>query len=82
MKRICRRFMVSAVLLAGLNVLPIIGIAQPGSGDGDPGDPDAPIDGGLSILVAAGVGYGIKRANDQRKRNKAREIEFPKQSGL
>ncbi len=27
----------------------------------DPGsDPDVPIDGGLSILLAAGVGYGIK----------------------
>jgi hypothetical protein len=28
----------------------------------DPGgDPDAPIDGGVSLLVAAGVGYGIKK---------------------
>jgi len=82
MKRICRRFMVSAVLLAALNVSPMIGVAQPGSGDGDPTDPDAPIDGGISILLAAGVGYGIKKANDQRKRNKEKATEFPKQSGL
>jgi hypothetical protein len=32
----------------------------------DPGsDPDVPIDGGLSILIAAGVGYGI---NELRKK--------------
>ena len=37
---------------------------------GDPGtDPDVkvPFDGGLSLLIAAGVGYGLKKANDKRK---------------
>jgi len=34
----------------------------------DPGGPsggstDAPIDGGLSILIAAGIGYGAKKLN-------------------
>ena len=33
------------------------------------GDPDAPIDGGFSLLLAAGVGYGIKKIRDQRKKN-------------
>lgn len=37
----------------------------------DPGsDPDVPIDGGLSVLLAAGVGYGIrelKRKNNEKK---------------
>ena len=28
----------------------------------------APIDGGLGILVAAGIVYGIKRARDRRKK--------------
>lgn len=38
----------------------------------DPGgDPDAPIDGGVSLLVAAGVGYGIKKVRDNRKKNVA-----------
>ncbi len=32
------------------------------------GDPDAPIDGGVSVLIAAGVGYGIKKAKDSRKK--------------
>ena len=30
-------------------------------------DPDAPIDGGLSLLLAAGVGYGVKKIRDNRK---------------
>ena len=31
------------------------------------GDPDAvPIDGGLTLLLAAGVGYGIKKMRDKR----------------
>lgn len=39
---------------------------------GDPGgDPDVPIDGGLSLLLAAGAGYGAKKVNDRRKKNKA-----------
>ena len=35
----------------------------------DPGgDPDsAPIDGGLSLLIAGGVGYGVKRAREKKK---------------
>lgn len=41
---------------------------------GDPGDdPDAPIDGGVSLLVAAGVGYGIKKVKDSRKKNQSQE---------
>lgn len=30
-------------------------------------DPDVPIDGGLSILLAGGIGYGIKKIRDSRK---------------
>lgn len=33
------------------------------------GDPDVPIDGGVSILIAAGVAYGIKKVRDERKKN-------------
>ena len=29
-----------------------------------------PIDGGLSLLVAAGIGYGVKKAYDKRKKDK------------
>jgi hypothetical protein len=38
---------------------------------GDPGDdPDAPIDGGVSLLVAAGIGYGAKKVYEARKKRK------------
>jgi preprotein translocase subunit SecG len=51
---------------------PMILMAQPqenpyGAGGGEPSS--APIDGGLSLLVAAGVGYGAKKLKE--KRNKA-----------
>jgi hypothetical protein len=37
---------------------------------GDPGgDPDLiPIDGGLGFLLAAGVGYGVKKARDLKRK--------------
>lgn len=39
----------------------------------DPGsDPDVPIDGGLSVLLAAGVGYGIK---ELRKKKNEKSIK-------
>ena len=43
--------------------IPMITLAQ------GPPDPDdaAPIDGGLSLLVAAGVAYGIKKYKEGRK---------------
>jgi hypothetical protein len=44
--------------------LPAILHAQPGFGDDVN---DVPIDGGLSLLVAAGVGYGAKKIRDKRK---------------
>ena len=40
--------------------------AQPDPG-GDP-DTEVPIDGGVSLLIAAGVAYGAKKAYDKRKK--------------
>jgi hypothetical protein len=31
---------------------------------------DVPIDGGLSLLIAAGVGYGAKKMRDKKLKNK------------
>ena len=44
--------------------LPMVVNAQPTPGS----DPDAPIDGGVSLLVAAGIGYGIKKVKENRKK--------------
>jgi len=38
--------------------------AGPRSLGGEP----APIDGGISLLVAAGIGYGVKKVRDARKK--------------
>lgn len=43
--------------------LPMLALAQDDPG----GDPDVPIDGGLSLLIAAGVGYVAKKGYDKRK---------------
>ncbi len=48
-----------------LFMLPAILHAQPGFGDDVD---DVPIDGGLSLLVAAGVGYGLKKATRKKAR--------------
>jgi hypothetical protein len=38
-----------------------------------PGDPDVPVpfDGGISLLVAAGIGYGVKKAYEKRNKTTA-----------
>ena len=33
-------------------------------------EPDAPIDGGASLLVGAGVAYGMKKIRDKKKSKK------------
>lgn len=52
-------------ILFAIMALPVLVMAQP---EGLPGDPDVPLDGGLSLLVAAGVGYGARKMK-QRKNN-------------
>jgi hypothetical protein len=47
-------------------VAPLVSIAQPG----DPPPFGIPIDGGASLLVAAGIGFGIKKYVDYRKQQK------------
>ena len=52
-------------LLVGLGMLLTSSVfAQPG----DPPDPDIPIDGGISLLIAAGALYGSKKIYDARKK--------------
>ncbi len=65
MSKYFRPVILVSVLVLSFCMLPNFATAL-----GDPGDdPDIPIDGGVGILVAAGVAYGIKKVRDQRKKN-------------
>lgn len=49
---------------------PVLLHAQPGFGDDVD---DVPVDGGLSLLVAAGIGYGVKKIKS-KKGNKIQSL--------
>ena len=58
----------TAMMMIAFFMVPVFAIAQdPGGG------PDAPIDGGLSLLIAAGAAYGVKKYRASRK--KGEELE-------
>ena len=44
--------------------------AQPGGGGENPPTTDVPIDGGLSILMAAGIAFGFKKKYGEINREK------------
>ena len=56
--------LISGLLLIAVTILPFFAMAQdPGGG------PDVPIDGGLSLLLAAGAAYGVKKYRQGRKKD-------------
>ncbi len=64
-----RNFILSAavLILSSLLFYPPSAFAvatPPGNGD------EIPLDGGLSVLVAAGIAYGAKKAYDKRKKER------------
>ncbi len=62
----------SLILAVALIVLPFATVlAGPGGLGGAPDG--APIDGGISLLVAAGIGYGAKKARNARKKTRQKE---------
>lgn len=60
----------TAVWAGMLLAMPCLVFAQdPGGG------PDAPIDGGLSVLLAAGAAYGVKKYRDHKKKAGDEEVK-------
>ncbi len=55
------------LLVVFILVLPFLANAQPGFGDDIN---DVPIDGGLSVLLAAGVGYAYKKMKSKQPNQK------------
>ncbi len=58
------------LLLIGIT-LPSLVHAQVIDPGCEPSDPACPIDGGLSLLLAAGAGFGIKKIRDAQKMDAA-----------
>lgn len=65
MKKLVNQY--KLLLIICIIMLPAISIAQP---DFDPETVDVPFDGGVSLLVAAGIGYGMKKIYDKKKEEK------------
>ena len=75
MKKVIKKLKLA--LAIGLVTIPTILMAQPdppGDGDNNTNDADVPFDGGVSLLVAAGIGYGIKKVYDQKKQEKDPQV--------
>ena len=52
-------------------------VAMPQLAHAQPPPPDdTPIDGGLTLLLAAGVGYGVKKYRDGRKKDSAEHSDI------
>ena len=69
MNTIFKSFIVLTIVL--LAVVPAFATGpgfNTGVDDGCPPPLDIPLDGGMSLLAAAGVGYGIKKFRDMRKK--------------
>lgn len=65
MKRINKRIaMIVTVMLVAI-VIPMVGHSQPDPG----GSPDVPVDGGITLLLAAAGVAGVKKMRDNKKRN-------------
>ncbi|MFT3980901.1 MAG: hypothetical protein QM687_10560 [Ferruginibacter sp.] len=69
MKKSFKKVAVVLALAFAVN-LPLVTFAQPEDPCTDPAIP-CPIDGGLSLLLAAGIGLGAKKAYDRRKATKS-----------
>lgn len=63
MKQLRKKIPAIIILFICITVLSLETYAQPDSPE------DTPIDGGLSLLLAAGAAYGVKKYRDARKKD-------------
>lgn len=65
MKKIFKR----SLFVAGLFLATSLPTFAQDPGPDPGGDPDAPIDGGIAILAAAGIAYGVKTLRSTKEEN-------------
>ena len=76
-----KNYLFTLLMIVLVLALPMLGNTQPAPGGGGGGgvvggNPDSttggsvPIDGGLSLVIAAGVVYGVKKIRDYKKKKK------------
>jgi len=68
-----RKILITAILLMGASIIPGRSSAQ--ANQDPPAANAVPIDGGLSLLIGAGVLYGVKKVRGQRKKNTRSAIQ-------
>ena len=61
-----KKLVLISIILLVVMILPSLLMAQPGPAD--PNDTFVPIDGGIALLLAAGVGYGAKKLIQHREK--------------
>ncbi len=69
MKKVVKKLKILFVIV--VIAVPSFVIAQPPI---DPEVEDVPFDGGVSLLIAAGIGYGLKKVHDKKKAEKDSEV--------
>ena len=62
-----KKILSGMLILALICVSPVL-FAQSGLDDPSVDDPAVPVDGGLSLLLAAGAAYGVRRVRRSSKR--------------
>ena len=60
--------LIICILLPNIGFAQVVVVVDPGC---DPFDPLCPIDGGVSLLIAAGIGLGAKKAYQERNKKNA-----------
>lgn len=77
MNKFSSLFRIAVLYLVILLCLPSVGFSQPGGGDDchTYNDPflDCPIDGGVTLLLAIGIGYGVKKYKERGQTGKSSE---------
>ena len=65
-----RKLFLLMIFLVTINLLfPMVTMAAPPDPDCDPLDPLCPIDGGVTLLIAAGIGLGARKVMMDNKQD-------------